>query len=589
MLYSSLVLAAPFQENDRFVYKSNACTSGYLSVKGYCVKNTDYDFKTTNTLMNDYNKQLDELLVHKLTINVNSGDTPVGDAPVQVLNTGSQSVNVLYLDGYTGLPKQQILGSYENVIVETAQNGNAALSFIVEDGTSGYIPKLKVGPVWMENEVVVDVTQDALDRVSNINADQLSAIQGTKQQHVKSVIASLSALQEFKENDTRFKLNDELDRVQDSDVKSAHVKQQNGIVKVVVDTVRGAVEFVVKSIKNALKAISWVLKQVGLTLVKVFHAVKAFFEWRDVIKSHQWLEKNLLAVRQESPKFIKGNEAKTIESLKKLKGDVGQKVDSILLQLHGKAPKELELVKNPAPQGQYLMNVVSKNAKLLEFQDATESDLQYHLQSLNTIVPRNETNLDKVRDAVNKALVAVGHGAKKVSIYIVSAVLKALQAVFDLFDEVIVLGAKTAAIVFYAVTELLWTVLTFQVSVPFVNELYAKLTGGSKISLLSLILLPTAAIATWAYKATHWGEAPFPQQEPINELELVGVMKGGLHKKSNGLSKRFLAAFLFFFFSVLIVFIALEVFLRILTAAIWLAIFMPFTFLGIVLFIFLIL
>lgn len=84
-----------------------------------------------------------------------------------------------------------------------------------------------------------------------------------------------------------------------------------------------------------------------------------------------------------------------------------------------------------------------------------------------------------------------------------------------------------------------------------------------------------------SYKLTHWGQAPFKSVD--SDTDLVDMMKGKKLEK-----RQLLAGFLFFFFSVLIVFVALEIFLRVLTAAIWLAVFMPFTFLAIVLFVFLI-
>ena len=589
MLTLALILAAPYQEIAGLVYKGTFCKNGYLSTKGYCVKDTQYEFSTSNTLMNDYNKQLEELLVHKLTVKVKSGETPVGDAPVQVTNTGAKQVQILYLDACTGLPKQDILSPCDSVIVETSANGNAAVSFVIDDST-GYVPKLKVAPVWMEDEdTIVDVTDDALDRVSNVNAEQLSKIEGVKQQNIKLVIASLSAMQDFKEN-SKYKATDDIDHVNDSDVKSADVKKENGFIKVIVNTFKGVVEYVLNTIKSAFRALGWVLKQIGLTLLKVFNAVKAFFAWGDVIRSHQWLEKNILNVREESPKFIKNNEAKTIAGLKKLKGDVGQKVDAIVDQLHGKAPQEMQQLKNPAPQGLYMMNIVSQNAKLLEFTATTDGTLENHLMVLEEQLPKNETRLGRIGEALKNALSAVGSGAKKVSIFIVTAVLRLLQAVFDLFDDIIVLGVKLASIVFYAVTELLWTILTFQITIPFVSSLYAKLTGGSKISLLSLVLLPSAAVATWAFKATHWGKAPFVADEPVNDTDLVTLMKGNnkVDTSSNGLLKRqyFVASFLFFFFSVLIMFVFLEIFIRVLATAILLAVFAPFTFLLIVLVLF---
>ena len=592
MLSLGLAFAAPYQETTGMVYKSTSCKTGYSSTKGgYCVQDAQYEFTTSNTLMNDYNKQLDELLVHKLTVNVMSNDVPVAEAPVQVVNTGGNQVQIMYLDGYTGLPKEDILSPYESIIVETAPNGAASLSFVIDDST-GYVPKLKVAPVWMEDEdKIVDVTDDALNRVSNVNAEQLSAIDGVKQQNIITVISSLSAMQEFKEN-SKFKTTDDMDHVQDSDVKSAVVKEENGVIKAIVKTFKGIVEFVLNTIKSAFRAIGWVLQQIGLTIVKVFNAVKAFFAWGDVIRSHQWLEKNILNVREESPKYIKNNEAKTIDGLRKLKGNVGQKVDSIVDQLHGKAPQEMNQIKNPAPQGQYMMNVVSQNAKLLEFTATTDGTLENHLMILDEQIPKNETRLGRIGEALKNALSAVGSAAKKVSIFVVTAVLRLLQGIFDLLDDIIVLGVKIASIVFYAVTELLWTILTFSVTIPFVSTLYAKLTGGSKISLLSLVLLPTAAVATWAFKATHWGKAPFQPEEPINETELVALMKGDKEVATAGshsLSKRLLGAFLFFFFSVLIVFVFLEIFVKVLTVAIWFAIFAPFTFLLIVLFLFLIL
>lgn len=139
------------------------------------------------------------------------------------------------------------------------------------------------------------------------------------------------------------------------------------------------------------------------------------------------------------------------------------------------------------------MTVVGQNAKLLEFTSTVPEPLVEHLDTLSTV--KNSTVADKVK----QALAFIGNGIKTVSIALVSVLLQIVKFVFNLFDDLIQLGVNVLSTVFYAVTEILWFVLTFTVTVPFVSDLYAVITGGSKISLLSLILLPTAAVATWYF------------------------------------------------------------------------------------------
>eukprot|EP00834_Sanchytrium_tribonematis_P003600 NODE_144_length_15804_cov_0.729131.p3 type:complete len:573 gc:universal NODE_144_length_15804_cov_0.729131:139-1857(+) len=521
-MLASIVLAAPFAENDGFVYKGASCKTGYSSARGWCIKDAAYAFTTSNALMNDYNKDLDELLVHKLSVLVKSGENVVGDAPVEFSNTGSKQVEILYLDGTTGYPKQTTLSPYDSVIVETAQNGNADLSFIVDE--SGYVPKFKVAPVWMDDEDIVDPTKDALTRVSRIDAEQLSDIQGVKKQNIDQVVRSLTTLQNFKE--VTHKGNTNMDDILDADVESAHMEAdgENGFIKVVVKTLKGIKEFLVNGIKNAFRAVGWVLRQIGLTLVKVFKAVKAFFAWEDVVLTHKWLEQNLLKVRKASPKFIKDNEVKTVEKLKEMRDKTSGQIDSVIDMLKGQVPKEAEQIKNPAPESQYLMTVVSQNAKLIEFNGQTTSSLYPHLVTLDSAISNSTSRLDKVKEALKNAMVAVGKGLKTVSIFVLTTLLNLAKVLFHLFDDILIIGVSVASIVFYGVTELLWDMFTLKVELPFISDFYRKHVGGSELTLLSVSLLPSAAVATWAYKATHWGKAPFTQETPVNDMVLTNKM-----------------------------------------------------------------
>ena len=591
MLLSLLAYSVPTQEQELgLVYKAMSCELGYERMSGYCVQeDANISFTTKTTLMHDYTKELKEVLVHKLTVMTSNGKDVAAQVPVKIVNTGQSTISIMYMDTKTGYPKQESLSAYDSVTVESAQNGLAQLSVLVEETVDITV---EVAPVWMENAKQVVITKDALHRTSIISEEQLRTLT-TNDKQIQIVLDSLVSMETFKPFPTKDSTFQDID---EADIKSAKVVKKDRFFQVVVRTIKGVFQWVINSFVKAWRAITWVFAQIGKALVNVFHAVVAFFDWKDVIASHQWLEKNLLHLSVTSGPTIENNNKKLNETLYKWKGDMNTKIDSIVDAIKGKQPTPISPVDPDTPaQGQYLMTVVGQNAPMMSI----KGDSSEMMGSLMILEKETKGVNSTLGDKISNAFKAIGNGVKAVSVAIVVAVIKVLQLAFNLFDDFLILGNIVLGVIIGAINKILWSILTFVVYIPFLSELHSKLTGGSKLSLLSVILLPTAALATWSYKATHWGKAPFDAQAPVVETELSDLMDKKyatetteveqVDRKSSlrVLEKRqVVATFLFFFFSVLITFVFLELFIKALTATIWLAVYMPFTFLAILLFLY---
>ncbi|KAJ3070729.1 hypothetical protein HK102_006596 [Quaeritorhiza haematococci] len=336
----------------------------------------------------------------------------------------------------------------------------------------------------------------------------------------------------------------------------------NNILKALIQTGKRLIELVITTVATAVKVLAQLLKLVGLTIIAVVDVIKYVMRWDEVLNTQMAMLGWITFVRENTHSFIEGNREKIVKRLDALKGSfsdvITQVIDTVTGRTNGEVPKyvtaaaggagarggggsveytfPLDLITTNSPKTTF--TVPGMNVPVSGPIGAITRTLNVLDQALSLSTTTSTTSayasLSSQIAGVKRDL-----GVRGIVTDTVVAILKLVQGVFGVLTDVASINADFTLRVLTALLDLFWTIMTLEIKVPVLSNLFKKLISGGRyeLSVVGLATLGPAVVFTYAHMVLNRGKPPFPTSESSPSTLLDGFT--GLTKLSPTMNTEF--------------------------------------------------
>ncbi|NQZ09957.1 MAG: hypothetical protein HRT35_22630 [Algicola sp.] len=295
------------------------------------------------------------------------------------------------------------------------------------------------------------------------------------------------------------------------DIGSFVIEVVGGVITAVVEIAGKVLEFVIECIADILRAIGWLLYQIGVAIVKFIQWLGFIFNWGDILITKNALKAITLTnmrMLANSIDALKTSAQHGFEQFEQALGIRGQ--HSELQQAMSQLPQSPQISDLPAnsPQAHYalthflngLPSAHLESDVSLKIDEKVAPFMQY-LEQLE----RNEADAIEQFYQQLKGLAVDNLASNNIGDFFAQLLESLTTDIVRLAKEVVLLALDIAKVVFESVIDL----LDSKIYIPVLSWLYKQLTG-SDLSIMDLLCLVSAVPATILCKIIS-GSAPFTQ------------------------------------------------------------------------------
>ncbi|KAJ3086541.1 hypothetical protein HK102_012955 [Quaeritorhiza haematococci] len=305
------------------------------------------------------------------------------------------------------------------------------------------------------------------------------------------------------------------------------IKKANGIkvikdkskkvVKAILKVGEKALELIVEGVKAVVAVLGKIWKLAGTFLKKVLDSVKVAIRWEEVLNTQMAFNARIMEVRKNARANLEKNRETFLNKLAKIQGGFDAQIDAVIASIKKTTPAEIAPVaENPLqnPQTEIRMAVVT-DVLAANMDKATcvpeageQKEVQVQLEALEVALEGRYPEMSKEIGGIRKTLSEL----KAVGMDIIVAILTLIKGIFNILKDVVAVSGDFAMKVLEVAIELYWIVMTFEIKIPILSDLFKFVISDGKyeLSLLHLTTLTPAIIWTYGYMAFHHGKAPFP-------------------------------------------------------------------------------